>query len=268
MSHRVRILAFLTVIGLTVVALVPVTDAGPAAIPNSSAVHGHQDVGDSYEGGSLPVPSLTPPVTRIETRGTLGLQGWYVTPVLVILTATDDVEVTSTWYRVDSGPYQLYGLPFSINDDRNHTVEFFSLDREENAETPKTARIPVDRNPPIFLDVRPLGTVNSENVLLQWNAEDPASGVARSEVSVDGGAFQNVGPQRSTPVQLSNGRHTVRLRAYDLAGNNASTEYAFQVDTSFLSVTGPQGTILLALIVGVNAAAVLAVLILRRRRRP
>ena len=269
MGHRVRVLALLAVILLTAIALAPPADVGPARANQSPMSRGGESAGAHFADGIAPLPSVTLPETKLETRGTLGLGGWwYVTPVLVILTATDDVGVASTWYSLDRAPWQLYGVPFSVSADGNHTVEFLSNDREGLSELTKSARVPVDRNPPVFLDLRPQGTVTSGNVLLQWDSEDLGSGVARLEVSVDGGAFQNVGLEKSTPVQLSNGRHTVRLMAFDLAGNNASTEYAFQVDTSFLSVTGPQGTILLALIVGVKAAAVFAVLILRRRRRP
>ena len=269
MGRRVRILASLAVILLTAIALTPAADAGLTPAHDSLVSGGGESVGTQFASATAPVPSVADPETKLEKRGTLGLGGWwYVTPVLVILTATDDVGVASTWFSLNRLPWQLYGVPFSVSTDGNHTVEFLSVDTEGRSESTKSTRVPIDRNPPVFLDLRPQGTVTSGNVLLQWNTEDQGSGVAHSEVSVDGGAFQNVGVERSTPVQLSNGRHTVRLMAFDLAGNNASTEYAFQVDTSFLSVTGPQGTILLALIVGVNAAAVFAVLILRRRRRP
>ena len=269
-GRRVRVLAFLAVIVLAAVALVPEARAIPFQMPGSPLPRGIRDIGNPLVDGKAPLPAGVPPVTKVELRGTPGRAGWFVSPVLVILSATDDVGVASTHYSIDGGQWQTYTptLPPSVNADGNHTVDYFSLDREGNAEDSKATRVPVDRNPPVLLTLSPQGTVSTSNVVLKWKAEDIASGVAGFNVSVDGGPFEAVGLQISKTVSLADGRHTVRIGALDVAGNDAETQFAFQVDTFVLSATGPQATLFLALIFGVNAAIVLSVLIVRRRKRP
>lgn len=265
MGRGGRALALFAVIVLAVVAFVPGGRAMPQMV-GSPMPSGLWETGLPRPDG-MPILSAAPPSTTIELIGTVGQTEWFVSPVLVILHATDDVDVDITWYRIDTGPWQPYVVPFQVSDDGNHTVDFFSHDREGLTEDRKTTWIPVDTNPPVFLSLGPEGTVTKSDVVIEWGAEDPASGIARFEVSVGNGPFEDMGLQTSKTVSLGDGRHTVRVRAVDVAGNNASTEFTFQVDTFFFSATGPQATLLLVLIFGVNAAIVLAVLSIRRRKR-
>lgn len=266
MGRRGRVVALLAVTVLAIVSLVPTGGAGAAAMPGSTIL------ADTGEAGVAPAEVIpprpaAPPVTRVQMRGTLGLGGWFVSSVLVILNATDDVGVATTWYAIDRGDLQRYGAPFQINDDANHTLEFFSIDREDSAEDPKAANVRVDRNPPVFVAMSPQGIVTTRNFVLSWEAEDEASGIARYEVSVDGSPFVSVGEGTSQPLTLADGKHSVQVRVFDVAGNDDETEYIVQVDTFLLSATGPQGTLILALIFGVNVAAVMAIVSLRRRKR-
>ena len=262
-----RVIAFLVVTVLAAVALVPEGGANPFQMPGSPLLRGISDIGRPVVDQRVPLQAGTPPVTKVELRGTLGQAGWFLSPVLVIVSATDDVGVASTHYQIDDGSWQLYVSPFPVDADGNHTVDYFSLDREGNAENPKATRVPVDRNPPVFLTLSPEATVPTSNVVLSWKAEDIASGVAGFNVSVDGRPFEAVGLQTSKTVSLPDGRHTVRIRALDVAGNDAETEFAFHVDTFVLSATGPQATLLLVLIFGSNAVIVLTVLIVLRKKR-
>ncbi len=266
MGRRGRIVALLAVTVLAIVSLVPNGE------PSASAMPGSTILADAGEAGVAPAevipPRLAaPPVTRLQMRGTLGLEGWFVSSVLVILNATDDVGVATTWYAIDRGDLQRYAAPFQINDDANHTLEFYSIDREDAVEETKTANVPVDRNPPVFVARSPQPIVTTRNFVLSWKAEDEASGIARYEVSVDGSPFVSVGQGTSQPLTLADGEHSVQVRVFDVAGNEGETEYIVQVDTFLLSATGPQGTLVLALIFGVNAAAVMAAVIQRRRKR-
>ena len=261
-----RVVALLAVTVLAIVSLVPNGGASTAAMPGSTIL---ADTGEAGVAPAEVVPPrpAAPPVTTAQMRGTLGLGGWFVSSVLVILNATDDVGVATTWYAIDRGDLQRYVMPFSINDDANHTLEFYSIDRQDLLEVPKTANVRVDRNPPVFVAMSPQGIVTTRNFVLSWKAEDEASGIARYEVSVDGSPFASVGQGTSQPLTLEDGEHSVQVRVFDVAGNDDETEYIVHVDTFPLSATGPQGTLILALIFGVNVAAVMAVVILRRRRR-
>ena len=222
-------------------------------------------------GGANPRPlqvDEAPPLTTANLTGTLGLAGWFVSPVLVILTATDNVRVMSTHYRIGNETWRLYTEPFSIEIDGRHTLDFFSIDNASNLEDPKTTPVPIDRSPPRFLSLSPRGILHSASVRLAWEAEDDASGIAGYEVSVDGGAFQSVGDNTSLGVSLADGGHAVRIRALDAAGNTGEATYDFRVDTFALSLTGPQGTLLLLVVFGINVVIVLAIYARIRWKRP
>ena len=104
-------------------------------------------------------------------------------------------------------------------------------------------------------------------VTVSWAAEDATSGLARYEVSVDGGSFQPVGDQSDLTIFLSDGDHLVRVVAIDVAGNTATAETQFRVDTNIFSPSGPYGGLpLYGILVGTSIAVVVTLFWWRRRR--
>ena len=73
----------------------------------------------------------------------------------VVLTPADPLSndtasgVMLTKYRIDSGNWQVYLGSFTIAAEGLHTLEYYSLDRVQNAEAPKSAIIAVDNTPPV-----------------------------------------------------------------------------------------------------------------------
>src|SRR5688572_27019462 len=65
--------------------------------------------------------------------------------------------------------------------------------------------------------------VNDNRAIFQWSASSDNVGVAGYEIQVDGGAFLTMGNFLNTQLTLSNGTHTVGVRAYDAAGNRSAT---------------------------------------------
>ena len=78
-----------------------------------------------------------------------GDDGWYRSPVEVVLSATDAGSgVDSTEYRVDGGDWSAYDGPFTIADDGEHAVEYRSTDADGNVEEAKSVSVKVDRTAP------------------------------------------------------------------------------------------------------------------------
>ena len=103
-------------------------EIGPVGLPYNWNLWARVVQGDS-----------TPPETAITLDGTL-VNGTYITPVKVTLTATDDISgVASTNYKVDSGGWTPYAGPFYVKPDGTHTVSYFSVDNAGNIETTKNA---------------------------------------------------------------------------------------------------------------------------------
>ena len=210
----------------------------------------------------------TPPTAAVSVSGTMGFGGWYTTPALVGLSRFDDTSgVAEATYRIDAGPWQPYAGPLRIDVDGAHTFEFFTVDVAGNVEAVQSRTIRVDTTPPVLGSIRPSGHLTGSDVTLSWSAGDSESGIDHYEVSVDGGAWASLGSDPRATVRLSDGAHTVRVRAVDVAGNSAVSSVDITIDTNAFSFGGPFGGLptfgILAVIVVIGAAMVAW----RRRRR-
>jgi len=107
--------------------------------------------------------------------------------------------------------------------------------------------------------------VKKTNVTVSWTMEDEGTGVASVEISVDGGAFQNLGIVDHTEVpNLADGQHTVTVRVIDEAGNYAEQNVTFEVSTEkpgvdMLTIGAIVGVLLVVLVVA-------ALMMMRRRK--
>jgi hypothetical protein len=184
------------------------------------------------------------PVSSLRAGGTMGASGWYVSRVAITLSATGG-SGTSIAYHVDSGPWIAYASPFSIGDGR-HVLEYQATDGAGYSEPLRSITIDVDSTPPTLVP-----TTNNNNAMrpddpLSWVGSDSVSGVARYEVSIDGGPFQTVGLATGLSRHWTEGAHVVVVEAFDTAGNQASTVISFQVSGSAPTTPGspslPQST--------------------------
>ncbi len=137
-----------------------------------------------------------------------------------------------------------------------------------------TSQVLIDTTPPKLSVSSPYagGLLHASMLDVIWNASDGLSGLDHFTVSLDSGTPQRLGPGESTTVLtgVPDGGHTVRVTAFDRAGNPASVTLSFSVDTGILSVNGPYGAWpLVALVAAVVVAAALVTFVLwRRRKRP
>jgi photosystem II stability/assembly factor-like uncharacterized protein len=101
--------------------------------------------------GVVAVPyDSTAPVTSYTKSGTIGISPWYKTPVTVTLTATDNsVGVKNTYYRINAGSWQTYTTPFAVSGSGQMTIDYRSVDFNNNWEALKTANFYVDTQPPV-----------------------------------------------------------------------------------------------------------------------
>jgi len=208
------------------------------------------------------------PTTSAIMEGTAGESGWNRSDVQVTLRGADDLSgVNVTAYRIDNGPWIAYSIPFVVSGDGVHLVDFFSTDRAGNVEATRSLTVRIDTTLPSLEMTAPPQAVTTSSVTVRWSGSDAVSGLSRFEVSVDGAPFESVGTSTSGTFVLADGTHTIRVRAWDVAGNVVERQVSLRVDTNFLSFSGPYGGApTVATIVAVAIAA--ALLLLRRRRRP
>jgi hypothetical protein len=95
------------------------------------------------------------PMTAAFLSGPKGTNGWLAGPVTVTLIATDidgPSDIYGTGYTLDAGSLTAYTGPFTVSGDGIHTIEFSSVDRAGNIETPRPPQtIQIDGTPPAIL---------------------------------------------------------------------------------------------------------------------
>ena len=156
---------------------------------------------------------------------------------------SDGAPLTTLRLSVDSEPpvdlatgatsYLLAGLA-----ERGHVVSLLAIDAAGNLAT-DTRSFGVDVSPPAVAVVEPSRPfVNSRDLHLYWIGSDPVSGIDHFELSLDGTMAVSI-PDASGfefPA-ISEGAHSVLLRAYDRAGNVAETSISVTVDRTPPSVS-------------------------------
>jgi PKD repeat protein len=174
-----------------------------------------------------PADTAKPVTTASTDPANPGAAGWFTGPVTVTLAATDGQGsgVDRTEYTVDGSALVAYTAPFTVTGDGTHTVTYRSVDKAGNVEDTRTLAVRVDATAPLttaqFAPPNDDGW-NNHAVPVTLSAADAASGVARTEYTVDGGPWTPY----TEPVNVTgDGMHTVKYRSVDNAGN-AETDKA------------------------------------------
>lgn len=131
----------------------------------------------------LAVTSTLDEIPPITTDNYDGL--WHNHSLTINLTATDENSgVMETYYRINDGPTRtvsLDGQPYVTYDSSNNTLEYWSVDKAGNRETPRTVtEIKLDKTPPTGSLAINNGSsyTNSTSVILCISGNDAASGIA------------------------------------------------------------------------------------------
>jgi hypothetical protein len=182
----------------------------------------------------MAIPDVLPPITTQTMTGTMGLNGWYVSNVVITLTATDPFPpmkydpkppsgVNYTMYKLHTGDtYTVYTAPVTVSTDGQYQLYYYSVDKAGNVEVANgPVNFKVDKTAPVFNSFN----ATAENAqktkwLIVADLSDPASGVNHVEFYVDD---QLVGTVNATPWEFhyqGKGKMAQAI-AYDNAGNSA-----------------------------------------------
>lgn len=91
------------------------------------------------------------PVTEITMTGSSGDSGWFRSDVVVTLNSHDDktdIDNLYTAYRIDENHFTQYLEPFTVSEEGEHTIEYYSVDESENIEEVKTVKLVIDKTSP------------------------------------------------------------------------------------------------------------------------
>jgi hypothetical protein len=185
----------------------------------------------------IQAPDTTPPETTCELTGTMGQNNWYVSSVMVTLSATDPAGktfkgkgdgkwptgVNHTYIKLDSAAYAEYTEPVVVTADGQHTVSYYSDDKAGNVETAKSVSFKMDTTKPEWINY----SFTALNLLkTKWlcvaNVTDGTigSGIVLVQFFVDD---QLVANDTEAPYEftfLGKPTNTSQALAYDAAGNS------------------------------------------------
>lgn len=172
-------------------------------------------------GGTGGSSDITPPETQLSFSPPDGNNGWHVSPVSGVLSASDNEGVAHTYYQVNAGS-TVEASSFSLTEDGIYDVCYWSVDVNGNVESAKCAQIFLDQTPPVTTGTatgpRDINGIFRDNVTATISATDNLSGVDFTQCSFDNKATWQtlIG---ATIAFNGNGVYQFFCRSQDIAGN-------------------------------------------------
>jgi len=175
----------------------------------------------------------TAPVTTASSGGE-DLSLWHNHALTLAFSASDEPGgsgmtggLAKTEYQLDGGPWTS-GLTLTVSTGGDHAVKYRSTDNAGNVEAEKSLHAKVDTSAPVTTASGADDAWHNAPVTLTFNANDPLSGVAKTEYKIDGGSWTT----GSSVTVSSDGDHTVLYRSTDNAGNvEADKSVHVKIDT-------------------------------------
>ena len=185
-----------------------------------------------------------------------------VTGVLIRWNGTDNIGIDHYEVRADNGSWIDVGVAenyeFSNLSEGEHVLYVKAVDTAGNEEV-KFVRVVVDTDSPTISNF--VITQKTEGLLVSWNATDNMSGISYYLVRIDDGEWKKTTDSEMLIKNISPGRHTIYIRAYDRAGNFKEVSYVIDVPSST-----PWLWIVVGLILGVIAVILLVLYNLREKQ--
>jgi hypothetical protein len=184
---------------------------------------------------------VTAPEARAMLHGETNADGDYVGSAEVMLTATDAGSgVESVEYALDGGTWTEYADPVTVDTVGEHSLSYRATDQAGNVSVPEAVAFTVVPGQSDDTEAPQVTATVAGKQRADWTydgavtvtvvATDAGSGVKSTEYSVDDKPWTAY----TQPVEVDTvGRHTVRYRATDAAGNvSAVGSSGFEISTS------------------------------------
>ncbi|MFJ5620651.1 ThuA domain-containing protein [Micromonospora sp. NPDC093243] len=174
----------------------------------------------------------TPPSVSVavDPAAPNGANGWYVSPVTVSASATDDSSgPLRISYAVGDGEWVDYRQPVAVTENGKRELRFRAVDEAGNVSPLSVVSVQVDSAAPVvsFGGVKDGGTYQlGAQLPVTASAQDAASGVASVQVRLDGEPVTGA-------VAPTAGTHRVTAVATDKAGNVVEATASFEVVATF-----------------------------------
>jgi murein DD-endopeptidase MepM/ murein hydrolase activator NlpD len=164
------------------------------------------------------------PITEALLEGNVGEQNWFRSNIKALFDAKDNaggLGVEYTAYQLGTEDWQTYDTPLIFSEERDYNINYYSEDIAGNVEEGKSIKFQIDKTKP-KTNTQIIGTKGDvgwyvSDVKINLHAEDTASGVVRTEYSLDDGQTYNT---YSSELHIDKeGVSNVLYRSIDKAGN-------------------------------------------------
>lgn len=151
----------------------------------SVAVAGDADISVSQTVFTVNSSDTVAPVTTASASPINGSNGWYVSAPTVTLSATDNVSVTQTTYRMNGSAWKPYVQPVTLPEiSGTYLLEYRSIDQAGNEEAVQSLTLRLDKDAPsikVTLDRNTLWPPNKKMITVTADvyAADVSSQVDR-----------------------------------------------------------------------------------------
>ena len=170
-----------------------------------------------------------------------GDNGWYRSPVTSTASATDATSgMSEIHYDLDGNTNVDYTEPVVISTDGQHPSAVRALDKAGNTSPDVAFAVKVDGTTPLTTAAFAPGNDagwHPGSVPVSLAATDATSGVAKTEWSLDGGAWT---PYADSVIVSGDGAHELKYRSTDKAGN------VEDVKAATLKIDGTAPTVLVS----------------------
>lgn len=170
--------------------------------------------------GKMIFDDTTPPVTTHEFIGTMGYEDWFVSDVIIILTATDDISgVNITYYKLhNENEWNEYTDVITVDDDGYYELFYYSIDNVGNVEDVHGPyELKIDQTSPAALIY--IFSLGEQEYRFEVVVEDDMSGSDKVEFYI---AYELMYIDYDEPFEwIYNGSDVTLYQIYpvDIAGN-------------------------------------------------
>ncbi|MEL7563582.1 MAG: 6-bladed beta-propeller [Dehalobacterium sp.] len=177
------------------------------------------------------------PKSEINISGTRGKNDWYISNIIVSLSAADNLSgIDKIMYSLDGEDYRE-GSTFSVFCEGEHYVHYYAVDKAGNKEEVNEVFFKIDKTPPKLLIVSPEDTYyfHSDRIKLDFCAEDDMSGIKKIKVFLDGQEY-NEASQEIDLLHLPLSNHEIKIQSENYAGLLSEEIVKFNIKVSIESM--------------------------------
>jgi parallel beta-helix repeat protein len=189
--------------------------------------------------GSIPERNLVVDITSPTASINAPADRSYLKGTVTITTSGYDINFEKMEFYISdnlvkiwtTGGTQTYDWDTTLYIDSPYSLRVIVYDKAGNSKSTEIM-VTVDNTPPNVKITSPISgaLIEKDTIIVIWRVDDATSGIAKTEISLDDGAWIDVTGETSyTFTNLTEGGHHVRLRTIDNAKNVAEDSVEFTI---------------------------------------